>query len=59
MYREKYVSAFKPTSLEVANRILDAIREEHPESSGWKEIFSSITPLPDGTYEIMREHQED
>ena len=48
VYRETFVSPFHKDTESEALRVLDAIREGHPASSGWVEIRGYVEKLPSG-----------
>lgn len=56
VYEEKFVSPFEKDTVGGAERVLAAIREAHPASSGWAEIESGIEPLPNGKFRAWRRH---
>lgn len=57
VYSEVFRSPFERDSEKEAERVLDAIRECHPASSGWKEIRGYVEKLPNGKFRAVREHQ--
>lgn len=57
-YREVFVSPFHKETEGDALKVLQAIREAHPETSGWKEIRGVVEKLPDGKYRAVREHSK-
>ena len=57
VYRETFVSPFHKDTEGDALRVLDAIREAHPESSGWVEIRGFVERLPSGKYRAVRVHE--
>lgn len=50
--KETFVSAFGHKTKEEAEKILEDIRIEYPESSGWKEISSYTELHSDGWHAI-------
>ena len=56
VYREVFVSPFHKETERDALKVLQAIREAHPEKSGWKEIRGFVEKLPNGKYRAVREH---
>ena len=57
VYRETFVSPFHKDTENEAYRVLEAIREGHPESSGWVEIKGYVERLPSGQYRAVRVHE--
>lgn len=55
-FTEKFVSPFEKDSKDEAYRVLQAIREAHPASSGWKEVRGYIEQLPNGKWRAVRLH---
>ena len=56
VYHEVFVSPFHKETKDEALRVLQAIREAHPSTSGWKEIRGVVEQLPNGKYRAVREH---
>lgn len=58
VFREIFVSAFEKDTEGEALKTLQAIREAHPATSGWKEIRGFVEKLPNGKYRAVREHAQ-
>lgn len=58
VYRETFVSPFERSTRAEAFRVLDAISEAHPASSGWKEISGYVEQLPNGKWRAVRVHEK-
>ena len=56
VFHERFVSSIECDTEKEAMRVLNAIREAHPESSGWKEIIGFVEKLPNGKFRAVREH---
>lgn len=57
-FRETFVSPFEKETRADALRVLQAIREAHPASSGWVELNGYVEELPNGKYRVVREHEK-
>lgn len=57
MYKEVFRSPIEKETETEAQKILESIREAHPESNGWKEIRGYVEKLPNGKYRAVREHE--
>lgn len=57
-FTETFVSPFLKDTEEEAKNLLEEIRESHPASSGWEEIKVSINLLPNGKYQVIRQHKK-
>ena len=58
IYHETFVSPFEKDTEGDALRVLDAIRECHPASSGWVEIRGFVEQLPNGKFRAVRVHEQ-
>lgn len=56
VFQETFRSPFETDTEKDALRVLEAIREAHPASSGWVEIHGFVEKLPNGKYRAVREH---
>lgn len=59
MYKEKFISPYEKQTEEEALRVLNEIREAHPNSSGWVEVRGYVEKLPNGKYRAVREHEKE
>ncbi len=57
-YEEKFISPFEQTTESGALRVLEAIRQAHPASAGWKEIKGYAEKLPNGKWRAVRMHKK-
>lgn len=55
---ETFVSPFEKETRADALRVLQAIRDAHPESSGWVEIDGGVEQLPNGKWRAFRVHEK-
>ncbi len=55
MYAEVFRSPFEQSTKEEAMRVLNKIRDAHPEGSGWHEVRGYVEKLPNGKYRAVRE----
>lgn len=55
-YTEKFVSPFEKDTKEEAERVLEAIRNQHPSEKGWREIYGYVEQLPNGKWRAVRKH---
>ena len=55
-YEEIFVSPFQKDTEGDALKTLQAIRDAHPASSGWKEIKGYVEQLPNGKWRAVRHH---
>ena len=56
VFHERFVSPIEVDTEKEAMRVLNDIRESHPETLGWKEIFGAVEKLPNGKFRAIREH---
>lgn len=57
VYVETFVSPFEKDTEEAANELLNKIRDAHPESSGWEEVYGIVEKLPNGKWRAVRKHK--
>lgn len=58
VFEEIFYSPFEKDTQAEAMRVLDAIREGHPESSGWVEFTGTLEKLPNGKWRAVRHHAQ-
>lgn len=58
IFEETFVSPFQKDSESDAFKVLEAIRESHPASSGWEEVFGYVESLANGKYRAVRKHRK-
>ena len=56
IYKETFKSNFAQTTRDDALVVLDKIRREHPQSSGWQEIEAYVEQSPEGLWRAVRKH---
>ena len=56
LFHERFVSPIECDTEAEAMRVLNDIRESHPERLGWKEIYGFVEKLPNGKFRAVREH---
>lgn len=56
VFHERFVSPIECDTETEAMRVLESIRDGHPETSGWKEIKGFVEKLTNGKYRAVREH---
>ena len=57
-FEEIFRSPFEKDTESEALRTLNAIRESHPNSSGWVELNGYTEKLPNGKYRAVRHHAQ-
>jgi hypothetical protein len=57
-YQEVFKSPFEKATKADALRVLEAIRDCHPSSSGWIEIEGYAEQLPNGNWRAVRNHAQ-
>lgn len=57
-YEEIFVSPFGKNTEDEATRVLNSIRESHPESNGWVEIEGYVEQKADGKWYAVRHHEQ-
>lgn len=58
IFQETFISPFQKETEGDALKTLEAIREAHPESSGWFEIDGFVEQLPNGKWRAVRKHEK-
>lgn len=58
IYEETFVSPFEKETEAEALKVLDAIRDCHPESSGWHEVDGYAEQLFNGKWRAVRKHKK-
>lgn len=56
VYEETFRSGVEVSTPAQAEKVLQSIRDNHPESAGWLEISSGVEHLPNGMYKAIRHH---
>lgn len=55
-FEETFKSPFERDTQAGALQVLEAIRAEHPASSGWVEETAYVEQLPNGKWRAVRKH---
>ncbi len=58
VFEEVFYSAFEKDTRAEAIRVLNDIREAHPQSSGWEEFAGTAEELPNGKWRAVRHHAQ-
>lgn len=56
-FEETFKSPFGKATKEEALKVLDAIRDAHPASSGWEELYGDVEQI-NGLWFAVRKHRK-
>ena len=57
VFIETFRSPFGKRTSKAAQRVLDQIRENHPESKGWRELDAGVELRSNGLWYAWRKHE--